>query len=887
MLPELIATYRVQLRPDFGFEQAKDLISYLSDLGVSHLYTSPYLQAEKGSTHGYDVIDPGCVNKELGGDGAHEGMCKTLINNNMGHVIDVVPNHMAIASRQNPWWWDVLENGPSSRYATYFDVDWESSDERWPNKILLPVLGDHYGRILEDGQLQLRHQSGVFTLNYHEHTFPIDPSSLSGLLHRVAQTCQSEILGFLAESHARIPRPTVTARQFVERRHRDKAVLASMLSTLCQETPEIENAINEEIARINLSPDALDELIEQQNYRLALWRMANQDLGYRRFFDIKDLAGLRVEEMEVFQAIHALPIKFIRRGWAQGLRIDHPDGLRYPTSYFKHLRQACPDAWIVAEKILEPNEKLPENWPIDGTTGYDFLNLVGGLFVDPEAEDAFSQIYESFSENQTPYMEQVCNNKQLVLTELLGSELNRLTSLFVRICEQYRRHRDYSRHELFTALCETAVHFPVYRSYTSRSEDALRPEDEAHIQEAIAGARQNQTDVDPELFEFLKELLLLRVNSTLANELAMRFQQLTGPAMAKGVEDTTFYRYNRLISLNEVGGDPTRFGIRIADFHQACLDAQMLHPLSMNSTSTHDTKRSEDVRTRLALLTEIPERWADAVHRWASHNEPYRKNGWPEKNTEYLLYQTLVGAWPIDEERLTAYMEKAVRESKAHTSWTKQNDDYERAIRYFVTAIMHDREFLSDVARFVAPLIHPGRINSLSQTLIKLTAPGIPDIYQGTELWDLSLVDPDNRRLVDFEKRKALLQSLPTLPPEAIMECMDEGLPKLWTIRQTLHFRRNQPECFAPESTYTPLYAKGSKSDHVLAFMRANTAITLAPRLFKLLDDHWEDTTITLPEGNWRNILTGDRLSGGGTFIGSCFSRFPVALFVREENLND
>ena len=886
MLPELIATYRIQLRPGFGFEQTQDIVSYLSDLGISHLYTSPYLQAAQGSEHGYDVVDPGRLNEELGGDQAHTSLCKSLKNNGMGHIIDIVPNHMAIASLQNPWWWDVLENGPSSRYATYFDVDWESSEERWPNKVLLPVLGDHYGRILEDGQLQLAHQNGVFTLHYHEHTFPIDPSSLPGLLHQVAQSCQSEMLDFIAESHARIPRPTFTARQFVERRHRDKAVLAGMLTTLCRQEPEIDTVINAEVARINRDPDALDALIEQQNYRLALWRMASQDLGYRRFFDIKDLAGLRVEDPEVFHAVHALPIAFIQRGCAQGLRIDHPDGLRYPTHYFKRLREACPDAWIVAEKILEPGEKLPENWPINGTTGYDFLNLTGGLFIDPGAEGAFSQIYESFAEDQTPYMEIVHSSKRLILTELLGSELNRLTSLFVQICEQYRRHRDYSRQELFSALCETAVHFPVYRSYVTPDDEAPTSEDEAHIQQAIDGAMQSQADVDPELFGFLKELLLLRVNSQLARELAMRFQQLTGPAMAKGVEDTTFYRYNRLVSLNEVGGDPARFGIQPTDFHQACLETQPRHPRSMNGSSTHDTKRSEDVRARLALLSEIPERWADAVHRWASHNEQHRKNGWPDRNTEYLLYQTLVGAWPIDADRLNAYMEKAIREAKTHTSWTRQNEDYEQAIRDFVSAITQNHAFLSEVERFVTPLIRPGRINSLSQTLIKLTAPGIPDIYQGTELWDLSLVDPDNRRPVDFEIRKALLQSLPSLSAEAIMDGIDTGLPKLWLTRQTLHLRRSRPECFAPESAYTPLYAQGEKADHILAFMRANNVITVVPRLFKLLDDQWDDTTITLPDGTWRNVLTGDTVSGGNTPVRDCFARFPVALLVREENPN-
>ena len=873
----------MQLRPGFGFDQATEVVSYLYDLGISHLYASPYLQAVDGSTHGYDVVDPARVSEELGGARAHARLCRVLQTAGLGHMIDVVPNHMAIAGGQNPWWWDVLENGPSSRYATYFDIDWEASEKRWPNKVLLPVLSDHYGRILDDGQFRLSHKDGAFVLHYHDHAFPIDPSSLVGLLDSAAESCRSGFLAFLAESHARLLRSTDTDRQVVERRRRDRAVLMNLLARLLEEEPAANEAIGVEVARINRNPDALDSLIDQQNYRLAFWRTASRDLGYRRFFDIKDLAGLRVEDAEVFKATHSLPINWVRRGWVDGLRIDHPDGLRDPTAYFHRLREACPSAWIVAEKILGPGEKLPVDWPIAGTTGYDFLNLVGGLFVDPRGAAELSRTYEDFIGEQTAFGALVRECKRLVLTELLASELNRLTSLFVEVCERHRRHRDYTRHELREALGETAVCFPVYRSYVSTSGKAAGQEDERYVTEAIGGAMAERADLDPGLFRFLEEVLLLRVSGSPENELAMRFQQLTGPTMAKGVEDTAFYRFHRLVALNEVGGDPNRFGTTIDQFHRACADAQAERPLGLLASTTHDTKRSEDVRARLALLSEIPERWCQAVHRWADHNEIHRRGDVPDRNIEYLLYQTLVGAWPIDTQRTTAYMEKAAREAKMHTSWTRPNDIYERGLRDFILAVMGDEVFCADLETFVTGLATPGRVNSLAQSLIKLTAPGVPDIYQGTELWDLSLVDPDNRRPVDFSLRRAMLEKLKGLSPEDILDRMDEGLPKLWLIQQVLQQRRQRPEYFGSNASYRPLLAQGSKVDHVVAFVREEAAISLAPRLIMRLGGDWAETMLELPSGHWRNVLTGDEVAGGLVGVGELMPRFPVALLIRKE----
>lgn len=883
MAPLPVATYRIQLCPDFGFSAAAEVVAYLADLGISHLYTSPYLQSATGSTHGYDVVDPSRVSEELGGTEGHAALCDTLAAAGLGHMIDIVPNHMAIAGRQNPWWWDVLENGPSSRYATYFDVDWAASEERWLNKILLPVLGDHYGRILENGEFQLSHEKESFTLRYHDHLFPVDPSSLPELLNRAAESQGSDFLAFLAESHARLPRPTVTARAAVERRHRDKAVLQDLLANLCRAEPGVRSAIDAEVARVNGDPDPMDALIEQQNYRLALWRTASRDVGYRRFFDVKDLAALRVEDIEVFRDAHALPFNWVKRGWVQGLRIDHPDGLRDPEQYFKRLREACPEAWIVAEKILEPGEILPPQWPIAGTTGYDFLNLVGGLFVDPEGEDALTRTYEEFIGEETNYQALVRACKRQVVDDLLGSELNRLTSLFVDICERHRRHRDYTRYELREALCETAVCFPVYRSYVSNSKSGAREENRHYIGEAVRNAMARRADLDPELFSFLQELLLLRIGGPLETELAMRFQQLTGPVMAKGVEDTAFYRFNRLLALNEVGGDPSRFGVTIEQFHQACIATQTTHPYTLLGSSTHDTKRSEDVRSRLALLSEIPAVWARAVRRWRMRNERHRIGEWPDRNTEYLLYQTLIGAWPIDRQRLTSYAEKAVREAKLHTSWTDQNETYERILLGFIHAIMEDRVFCEDVANFVGSLIDAGRINSLAQTLIKLTAPGVPDIYQGTELWNLSLVDPDNRRQVDFTVRQRLLDELACLSPEDILARSDEGLPKLWLIRQTLHLRRDRPEFLRPGAGYRPVCARGAKAGHVVAFMRGENVISVAPRLVLRLEGEWGDTALDLPAGRWTNFLTGDSWETDRGRLADILARFPVAILLKEE----
>ena len=881
MSTDLRATYRVQLHAGFGFADAAAVAHYLADLGISHLYCSPYLQAALGSTHGYDVVNPHQVNKELGGPEAHAQLCATLKENGLGQVLDIVPNHMAIAGRENPWWWDVLENGPSSRYAGYFDIEWDSPEAKLRNTVLLPVLGDHYGRVLEASELQLEREEGSFVIHYHDQVFPVSPRSLNDLLATAAERCQSDDLACIADGLGQLPMSTATDWVAVRRRHRNKEVLRGQLARLCREQPKVVAALDQVVAAVNSDPDQLDVLLERQNYRLAFWRTAAQDLGYRRFFDINTLVGLRAEDETVFAETHALILEWFRKGLLDGVRVDHPDGLLDPQAYFQRLYEACPQAWILAEKILEPGERLPKSWPIAGTTGYDFIYRVTNLFVDPAGEGPLTKFYAEFTDEPSDFAIVVREKKGMAMRELLGSDVNRLTALFAQICERHRRHRDYTRDELQHVLREVISSLPVYRTYVRAKAGQVSEDDIRTITDAVESARKTRLDLDKDLFDFFRDILLLRVRGDLETELVMGFQQLTGPVMAKGVEDTAFYCFNRLVSLNEVGGDPGRFGLSPDDFHKACAETQAEWPRSMLASSTHDTKRSEDVRARLHLLSEIPDRWREAVQRWTMLNKRYRRDGLPDRNAEYLLYQTLVGAWPIETERAIAYMEKASREAKVHTSWTQPNPDYDDALRQFIEGTLNDQEFKVDLETFVKPLIEPGRVNSLAQTLIKLTAPGVPDFYQGTELWDLSLVDPDNRRPVDYALRRRLLSELEGMRVEEIWSRIDEGLPKLWIISQTLELRRSR-KLLGPESSYHPLVARGEKSAHVVAFTRGERAITIVPRLVIKLGGTWADTVLGLPEGSWYNAFTNETLSGDEIAVAKLLKRFPVALLYQQ-----
>jgi (1->4)-alpha-D-glucan 1-alpha-D-glucosylmutase len=872
------ATYRLQLHGGFGFDQAAELAPYLAALGISHVYSSPYLQAARGSTHGYDVVDHGRVNVELGGAEGHQRFCAALARAGLGQLLDIVPNHMAITP-ENQWWWDVLENGPSSPYAACFDVEWNPPGTRVPDVVLVPVLGDHYGRVLEAGELALERHGGTFVVRYHDHVWPVAPRSLDGLLARAAAGAGSDELAWLAEAFEGLPLPS--DRGAAQRRHRHKEVLKRLLARLLEENNAAAAAVDAEVERINRDADALDAVLQRQNFRPAFWRTAAQELGYRRFFDVNSLVGLRTEDERVFADTHALVLRWLREGVLDGLRIDHPDGLRDPEGYFRRLQEHAPGAWVVAEKILERGERLPETWPIAGTTGYEFLNRLGGVFVDPRGEEPLTRFYAEFTGEGAPYAAVVRDKKLQVLREVLGSDLNRLTAVLQDVCARHRRYRDYTRSELHNALRELIACFPVYRTYARAPDGPLTGQDERYVTGAVAAARANRADLDPELFDFLGRLLRLETRGDLETELVMRFQQVTGPAMAKGVEDTAFYNFNRLASLNEVGGDPGRFGFAPEEFHAACTEAWARWPRALLATSTHDSKRSEDVRARLGLLSEIPLRWADAVRGWATMNEDRR--GPVDRNTEYLFYQTLVGAWPLSADRAAAYMLKAAREAKVHTSWTRPDEAWEEALGGFVRDCLEDVEFRRDVAAFVGPLIEPGRITSLAQTLVKIAAPGVPDFYQGSELWDLSLVDPDNRRPVDYELRRRLLAEAEGLTAEEAVARMDEGLPKLWLIRRALCARRSRSRTFGPgePGRYRPLAAAGARAGHVLAFQRGAEAVCVVPRLVLSLAGEWEDTTLALPPGRWRDELTGDEAAGDVRLSG-LLARFPVALLLLE-----
>jgi (1->4)-alpha-D-glucan 1-alpha-D-glucosylmutase len=876
-----VATYRLQLHAGFGFEAAASIADYLHQLGISHVYSSPYLQAAPGSKHGYDVIDHHKVNEELGGSEAHDRFSKRLGECHLGQVLDIVPNHMAI-NRRNRYWWDVLENGQASRYAGYFDIDWQSHEEKLRNKLLVPILGDHYGRVLARHEIQIKRQGGEFCIQYSDHELPVGPRSLPLILAPAASRSGSDHLAFLADALAELPASGTRSDSRLVARHRDKEVIRTLLEKLFHEVPFIAETVDTVLGETSSNVDQLHDFLERQNYRLAFWRTSQEDLGYRRFFDVNTLVGLRMEDPSVFAGTHALILKWLREGVLDGIRIDHPDGLRDPRRYFERLREEAPEVWILAEKILERGERFRAEWPIDGTTGYEFVNQAAGLFVDGRNADEFTRIYADFTGEPTCYAAVCRHKKHRVLRDLLGSDVNRLTTLFAEICEAHRDRRDYTRHEILRAVRELVACFPVYRTYIVPEGEELTEDDERYTNEAVETAKKSRPEIDPDLFDFFRDVLLLRVRGAKESEFVMRFQQFCGPAMAKGVEDTVFYCYNRLISLNEVGGDPGRFGVSPRQYHDFCLETQKTHPRTMLGLSTHDTKRSEDVRARISLLSEMPGDWRQAVGRWAHLNAKHKTNEWPDRNTEYFLYQTVIGAWPLPVERLLPYMEKAVREAKQHTSWLSPNEDFEAATRQFIEAIYDEREFLDDVEQFVRPLIEPGRINALAQRVLELTSPGVPDTYQGTELWDLSLVDPDNRRPVDYEVRRRLLSELGALSVEDVSRRICEGLPKLWTLYHALRTRREHPTCFDEQGDYTPLTAHGSKAQHAIAYLRGDNIAVVVPRLVWQLDRNWGDTTLEIPDGEWRNQFTNETFRGDRLRLGELFRRFPVALLVNE-----
>jgi (1->4)-alpha-D-glucan 1-alpha-D-glucosylmutase len=980
-----LSTYRVQFHRGFRFADARRLVPYLHALGISHCYSSPILQSRPGSLHGYDITDHNQLNPEIGTEEELQEFVRELKSAGMGLVLDTVPNHMGVGHGGNPWWQDVLENGQASRYAQFFDIDWKPLKNELHGKVLLPILGDQYGEELERGNIVLHFEDGVFFCTYYDKRLPIDPQTVPLIFEplgdlRIRQPesdWQSsgmaeleEILGELRD----LPPHTCDDMELVPKRQAVIPRLQERLSKLAVRSPQVRRVIEEALDRVDGQPgnhhsfDTLHRLLNAQAYRLAHWRVSGEEINYRRFFDINELVGLRMENPEVFAATHRLIRRLLADGSVQGIRIDHPDGLYNPIQYFARLQilyaasQCCgpeptlrqaengieadvqilfgqhdwlnqqPPMYVLVEKILEPGEELPQQWPVDGTVGYDFANLVNGIFIERRNQRIFTSLYQRFIGGPVDIDTIIYNSKKLIMKVSLASEVTVLAHMLDEISSTDRHARDFTRHSLFEAIRETVASFPVYRTYIDERGN-ISDADRAYIGSAIMMAERRNQNMPSAVFEFLRDILLLRPGDAFVSaenyrkrlRFTLKFQQLTGPVMAKGLEDTACYVYNRLISVNEVGGSPKQFGVPIEEFHAGNQQRAHRWPNSMLSTSTHDSKRSEDVRARVNVLSEIPRLWAAQVMRWRRANRGKRRalgdgRAVPDSNEEYLLYQTLLGAWPLHmpdnaarEEftrRIQQYMVKAVHEAKVNLSWTNQNPEYVAALEHFIARILQrgtpgrPNQFLQYIENFVPPIAFFGCVNSLAQVVLKLTCPGMPDVYQGTELWDFSLVDPDNRRPVDYEHRQRMLGDLLVSQgdPGYLVPLCDEllanytdGRIKMWTTARALRFRRDDPKLFQLGG-YVPLNGNGERSEHLVAFAREHDwrmAITAVPRLpYTLyegeprgLPERWRDTVLALPSnapGNFVNVFTGERLqaANGALLCREIFAHFPVALLI-------
>lgn len=982
------ATYRLQFNSGFTFRDARQIVPYLAALGVSDCYASPFCKARAGSQHGYDIVDHTALNPEIGSQDDLDELNRELESRGMGLIADIVPNHMGVEGDDNAWWYDVLENGPGSPFASFFDIDWMPLKPDLADKVLLPVLGGQFGEVLEDGQLSLEFGDGALTLLlYGNRRLPIAPHSwlnvfkyrIDDLEHRLGggdprlQEYQS-----ILSSIAHLPGPTERDPEKVAGRRRERDVIRRRLADLCGASTEIGAFVADNVRIFNGSKgdpasfDQLEHLLDEQAYRLAHWQVASDEINYRRFFDVNELAAICMEQEDVFQATHQLILRLVAAGQITGLRIDHPDGLYDPPEYLRRLQAARQtqldvahqsqratngartgtnrhDAggapagihgelplYVVVEKILEPGEHLPEDWPVHGTTGYEFLNTLGGLFVDRSQVKAFDRLYTRFIGRPIDFKELLYDCKKLIMQVSMSSEISVLGHQLDRISEQDRRSRDFTMNSLTTAIREIIACFPVYRTYIT--ERGVSDRDRRYVELAVARAKRRNPATSASIFDFVRGILLLSFPERLdlAASSALRhfvgkFQQVTGPVMAKAVEDTAWYVYNRLVSLNDVGGDPEKFGVLPAAFHQQNIDRQAHWPHALLATSTHDTKRSEDVRARISALSEMPRDWQAHLARWSRTNKRHKREVdgelAPSRNDEYLLYQTLIGIWPFEpldgparqalSERTQQYMIKAIHESKEKSSWISPHEPYEQATRDFIVAILADSRrnpFLSDFEPFARKISHLGIWNSLSQTLLKLTSPGVPDFYQGTELFEFTLVDPDNRRPVDFDSRRKMVDllnrridqapaDLLALATELVNDRTDSRI-KMYVILQILRHRRRDPGLFT-SADYLPLDASGMRKDNVIAFARmqgAQCVVAVAPRLIAGLAGEatsplgievWQDTSLNLPamrgDGKYRNVFTGQKLTciaaagEGGSIhwqlpMASVLQNFPVAL---------
>ncbi len=997
------ATYRLQFHSGFTFRDAATIVPYLAGLGVSTLYASPIFQARPGSTHGYDVVDYGALNVELGGEEGFAELTAALGAAGIRLLLDFVPNHMGIGSGTNGWWLSVLEHGRGSPFGTFFDIDWDPLANDMQGRLLLPILGDQYGVTLEKGELQVSFDAehGTLRLAYYDNVLPIAPETYPIVLQLALERLQTalepdeiDLLEFqsVMTSLERLPDRDVADPAGIEERQRETTIGKRRLAELVTHSAPIAGAVADAVRQINGTPgepasfDLLDRLLDAQVYRLAYWRVAAEEINYRRFFAINDLASIRQEDPAVFAASHGLLLRLMAEGTVDGVRIDHIDGLLDPARYAQDLQRGyllevarrtwhasededapawelverALDGWLDAagaddpalvkpvyllvEKILEHGEDLPADWLVDGTTGYEFANSSTGLFVDGANRKAFDELYAAYlGERRIRLDEIVYEAKRMILRDALASELSVLADQLDDISAANRRSRDFTPQSLRTGLREVIAGFPVYRSYVGFDPEsgAIVHETDRHaIEAAVTAARRRNTGADPSLFAFIRDVLLMQVDGATPEQqaahgrLAVKVQQLSGPVMAKGLEDTAFFRYLRLLALNEVGGDPSAFGTTVNAFHTENRARLNRFPDAMVASSTHDTKRSEDVRARIASLSELPGVWRSAVNRWARFNRKYKTrvegDFAPDRNDEYYIYQTVLGAWPFEADaqdgavwasfvdRVVENTIKAAREASIHTSWIAPSE-YESATESFIrstlNADMPGNRFIEDVQTLRAMVANIGMSNGLAMQTLKLTVPGVPDIYQGTDLWDFSLTDPDNRRPVDFPVRISALAALDGAAPglvDGLVADAHDGRIKLHVTARSLAFRRDHEGLFR-RGSYDPLEAHGSHASSIVAFarrlplgLRSGTvpdeeAIVVVPRLVHTLStparpfalgDVWGATTLTLasaPVGTvYRNVYTGEELTtvdgGDGRAVlplADVFGRFPVALLER------
>ena len=960
------ATYRLQFNAGFTLEQATALIDYLHNLGISDCYASPLALAHPGSNHGYDVTDYSVINPEVGSEEQLVEFALRLKARGMGLILDTVANHMCISHPSNLWWWDVLENGPSSPFARFFDIDWTPPRADLINKVLLPVLGDQYGKTLENGEIKIVYEGGAFQACYYDWVLPVAPHTWTWILRPALKKVRETLgesdqrvmeLESIITAISNLPRGTETDAALVRERQREKEIIKRRLA-LVLNAPGFRAALDASLTDLNgtrgnpHSFDRLEKLLADQAYRLSFWHVAADEINYRRFFDINELAAIRIEEPAVFEAVHELTLRLINQGLVTGLRIDHADGLLDPGRYLQMLQERCVRAmdgldrertelpggggdsrpfYIVAEKILTGREQLHQDWPIHGTTGYEFANLLNAIFVDDVNHRRFEGLYARFTGWREDFRDVVYECKKLVLRASMSGEQNVLARKLHQISEQHRWSRDFTLNSVGRVLAEVIACFPVYRSYVT-SEGSLTEDDRQQIRRAIDIAKQRNAALSEATFNFLQSVLLLEHPEGLdetaqAERLAftLHFQQLTSPVMAKGFEDTALYRYCPLVSLNEVGGDPDCFGFPIEEFHARNARRVEEWPHGLSATSTHDTKRSEDLRARINVLSEIPDQWERAIWRWHSLTERERVEiegaPVPDPNEEYLFYQTLIGTWPLSPlpsaqhelyvRRIQDYMDKAAKEAKVRTSWIRPNHEHDRRMAEFIRTMLRwqpDNAFVADFDAFARPVAQAGMLNSLSQTLLKITSPGVPDFYQGTELWDLSLVDPDNRRPVDYSIRVAMLAEIKraaavdrlALAKRLFANPSDGGI-KMYVTTTALGLRGRNEMLFS-QGAYTALKASGSRMRQVIAFARgtAEHQVTVAAgRFFAGVDGlpggaageaTWSETFLSVP-GDMRHesyvdLFTGHEIRADRgrdrrqLCMADIFAHLPVALLV-------